>query len=207
MQQNSIRNIVIVGGGSAGWMTAAALSKVMGTQNYSITLIESELIGIVGVGEATIPMIQLYNKVLGLDENEFVRETNATFKLGIEFVNWRRLNHSYFHPFGLLGVDMDGISFSHYWMRWRKSGGNLDYGSFNAETEAARARRFMRVQGETGPMTMPNINYAFQFDASLYAAYLRRYSEKRGVKRIEGKIVDVMQDPHSGNVSSLKLEN
>jgi tryptophan halogenase len=102
---------------------------------------------------------------------------------------------------------MDGIGCIHYWMRWHKSGGNLDYSHFNAETEAARARRFMRVQGETGPMVMPHINYAFQFDASLYAAYLRRYSEKRGVKRIEGKIVDVMQDPHSGNVSSLKLEN
>lgn len=206
MTEQGINRIIITGGGTAGWMTAAALSKIFGAK-LSITLIESEQIGTIGVGEATIPMIQLYNRVLGLDEDEFVRETNATFKLGIEFVNWRRLNHSYFHPFGLLGVDMDGIGFMHYWLRWRKSGGNLDYSHFNAETEAARARRFMRVQGETGPMTMPNINYAFQFDASLYAAYLRRYSEKRGVRRIEGKIVDVTQHIDSGNIRSVKLES
>src|SRR5690606_12397561 len=124
----------------------------------------------------------------GLDENEFVRETNATFKLGNEFVDWRRPGQSYIHPFGLLGVDMDGINFIHYWMRWRKSGGNLDYSHFNVETEAARVQRFMRTQGESWPMTMPSVNYAFQFDASLYAAYLRRYSEKRGVRRVEGKI-------------------
>jgi tryptophan halogenase len=206
MNQQGIKKIVVVGGGTSGWMAAAALSKIMGP-NLDITLIESEQIGTVGVGEATIPMIQLYNRVLGLDEDEFVRETNATFKLGIEFVNWRRLNHTYFHPFGLLGVDMEGISFTHYWMRWQKSGGSLDYSHFNAETEAARALRFMRVKGETGPMVMPNINYAFQFDASLYAAYLRRFSEKRGVKRVEGKIVDVQQDSHSGNIQTLKLES
>lgn len=206
MNEQTINKVVIVGGGTAGWMTAAALVKVFG-HKLNITLVESEQIGTVGVGEATIPMIQLYNNVLGLDENEFVRETNATFKLGIEFVDWRRLGHSYFHPFGLLGVDMDGIGFTHYWMRWRKSGGNLDYSHFNAETEAARVRRFMRTPGETGAMTLPNIHYAFQFDASLYAAYLRRYSEKRGVRRVEGKVVDVTQAPDSGNIRSLKLES
>lgn len=207
MSEQAINKVVIVGGGTAGWMTAAALAKVFGAHRLNIMLVESEQIGTVGVGEATIPMIQLYNSVLGLDENEFVRETNATFKLGIEFVDWRRPGHSYFHPFGLLGVDMDGINFIHYWMRWRKSGGNLDYSHFNVETEAARVRRFMRTQGESGPMTMPSINYAFQFDASLYAAYLRRFSEKRGVRRIEGKIVDVMQTPDSGNICSVKLES
>ena len=197
---------MIVGGGTAGWMTAAALAKVLGTHKHELTLVESEQIGTVGVGEATIPMIQLYNKVLGLDEDEFVRETNATFKLGIEFVDWRRQGHSYFHPFGMFGVDMDGIGFMHYWLRWRGTGGGLNYSHFNAETEAARAQRFLRTAGETGPMTMPAINYAFQFDASLYAAYLRRYSEKRGATRIEGKIVDVVQHPESGDIVSVKLE-
>lgn len=206
MSDRNINNIVIAGGGTAGWMTAAALAKVLGTHRHKIVLVESEQIGTVGVGEATIPMIQLYNNVLGLDENEFVRETNATFKLGIEFVDWRRLGHSYFHPFGLLGVDMDGIGFIHYWMRWKAAGGSLHYSHFNAETEAARAGRFMRTSGESGPMLMPAINYAFQFDASLYAAFLRRYAETRGVVRIEGKVIDVIQDPGTGYIRSLKLE-
>jgi tryptophan 7-halogenase len=207
MNEPAISRIVIVGGGTAGWMTAAALTKVLGTQQHSITLVESEQIGTVGVGEATIPMIQLYNRVLGLDEDEFVRETNATFKLGIEFVDWRRPGHSYFHPFGMFGVDMDGIGFMHYWMRWQKSGGSLHFSHFNAETEAARARRFMRTVAEAGPMTMPSINYAFQFDASLYAAYLRRFSEKRGAQRIEGLVVDVAQNAANGNIESIQLKN
>ena len=205
--KQDISRIIIVGGGTAGWMTAAALSKFFGTHRHSIILIESEQIGTVGVGEATIPMIQLYNNSLGLDENEFVRETNATFKLGIEFVDWRRKGHSYFHPFGMIGVDMDGIGFIHYWFRWQKLGGSLDYSHFNAETEAARALRFKRTQGETGPKVMPDINYAFQFDASLYAAYLRRFAEKRGVRRVEGKIIDVKQDSESGEVQSVKLDS
>ena len=112
MADKRIKNIVIVGGGTAGWMTAAAMSKVLGTARHSITLVESEMIGTIGVGEATIPMIQLYNRVLGLDENEFVRETNATFKLGIEFVDWKKIGDRYFHPFGHIGVDMDGIVFT-----------------------------------------------------------------------------------------------
>jgi tryptophan 7-halogenase len=206
MNQNSIRDIVVVGGGSAGWMTAAALAKVLGTQTYSITLVESELIGTVGVGEATIPMITLYNNVLGLDEDEFIRETNATFKLGIEFVDWRRLNHSYFHPFGLFGVDMDGIGFGHFWLRWMKAGGNPDIGRFNAETESARQRKFMRTP-EMKPATLPKINYAFQFDASLYAAYLRRYAEKRGAVRVEGQVVKVHQNAESGYIESLELKD
>ncbi|MET0356302.1 MAG: tryptophan halogenase family protein, partial [Cellvibrio sp.] len=204
---NKINKIVIVGGGTAGWMAAAALSKVLGCQNYTITLVESEHIGTVGVGEATIPMINLFNRVLGLDENEFVRETNATFKLGIEFLNWGKLGQRYFHPFGSLGLDMDGISFNHFWMRWKKSGGNLDYSKFSAETEAARANKFMRTAGESGPAYMPHINYAFQFDASLYAKFLRRYSESRAVKRVEGKIVEVKQHSDSGFIQSLILQN
>lgn len=208
MNEFGIKRIVIVGGGTAGWMTAAALSKTISCKSHSITLIESEEIGTVGVGEATIPMINLFNNnVLGIDEDEFVRETNGTFKLGIEFVDWRKIGHSYFHPFGLLGADMDGISFMHYWMRWRKSGGSLDYTKFNAETEASRQLKFMRTKNESGPKTMPDINYAYQFDASLYAAYLRRFSEKRGVKRVEGLIVNVNQHPDTGYIQSVSLKN
>jgi tryptophan halogenase len=203
-----IKNIIIVGGGTAGWMAAAALSKTIGCRSCKITLVESEQIGTVGVGEATLPLINLFNKnVLGLDENEFVRETNATFKLGIEFADWRKVGHSYFHPFGHIGVDMDGISFMHYWLRWYKAGGGLDFSRFNAETEAARSLKFMRTTNEPGPKVMPDIYYAFHFDASLYAAYLRRYAEKLGVSRIEGMIESVNQHPDNGYISSLVLKN
>src|SRR5947209_14863554 len=120
-----IRDIVIVGGGTAGWMAAAALAKCVGTARHRITLVESEEIGTVGVGESTIPPIQLFNKMLGIEENEFVRETNATFKLGIEFVDWRHVGQRYFHNFGFLGADPGtGISFIHYWLRWAQSGGD-----------------------------------------------------------------------------------
>ncbi|WP_308365537.1 MULTISPECIES: tryptophan 7-halogenase [unclassified Microbulbifer] len=202
-----IKDIIIVGGGTAGWMTAAALSKVLGDKRYRFRLIESEQIGTVGVGEATIPMIALYNNVLGIDENEFVRETNATFKLGIEFRDWRKVGHSYFHPFGLYGVDMDGISFSHFWMRWQREGGALDFSHFNVETEAARSNRFMRTMHEAGPKLMPDVNYAYQFDAGKYAEYLKKRSIKQGVERIEGKIVHVQQDPDTGNIASVQLES
>ncbi|MDO3384414.1 tryptophan 7-halogenase [Gilvimarinus sp. SDUM040013] len=200
-----IKNVVILGGGTAGWMTAAAIAKTVGTKNISLTLVESEEIGTVGVGEATIPMISLFNNVLGIDENEFIRETNATFKLGIEFCDWRKKGHSYFHPFGLLGVDMDGISFTHYWYRWMKMGGSPDYTIFNAETQAARAAKFIRTKGETGPKLMPSINYAFQFDAGRFAKYLRRFSEKLGVTRIEGKVDHVKQCEVTGNINELVL--
>ena len=205
MTQN-VRKVVIVGGGTSGWMCAAALSKIMGTQNYDITLVESEEIGTVGVGEATIPMIMLFNDILGIEEDEFVRETNATFKLGIHFVDWRAVGSDYFHPFGLFGVDMDGISFGHYWHRLARMGGSPDYGRFNAESMAARENKFARTpKNETS--ALPRINYAFQFDASLYAAYLHRYSAKRGVVRKEGKIVQVNQHPESGFITSLLMND
>ncbi|NJC41229.1 tryptophan halogenase [Brevundimonas alba] len=198
-----VRDIVIVGGGTAGWMTAAALAKVIGTQTYSITLVESDEIGTVGVGEATIPPILLFNKLLGIDENEFIRETNATFKLGIQFVDWGRPGHTYMHPFGLFGADMNGVGFSHYWLRAVAAGGDPDNHRFVAEAEALRLGRFMRTPQKTPDK--PQINYAFQFDASLYAAYLRRFSEKRGVKRTEGKISTVARHPESGLIESVTL--
>lgn len=206
MKNNSINKIVIVGGGTAGWMTAAALSKTLGCQNYSIVLVESEQIGTVGVGEATVPPISLYNNLLGINENQFIKETNATFKLGIEFVNWGKLGHTYFHPFGFYGVDMDGVGFMHYWMRWKRDGGALDYTKFNVETLAAQARKFTRTANEPSNSNMPPVNYAYHFDASLYAKFLRRYSEARGVIRIEGKVTNVTQDPDSGFIQSLQMD-
>lgn len=206
MNAEKIRNVVVVGGGTAGWMSAAALAKVMGTNHYNITVVESDQIGTVGVGEATIPMIMLFNNVLQIDEDEFVRATNATFKLGIEFPNWRREGHSYFHPFGNLGVDMDGIAFQHYWMRWIREGGSLDYSKFNAETEAARELKFMRT-AEQKVMLLPKVNYAYHFDATLYAKFLRGYSEARGVVREEGLVTNVVQNAESGMVEALELDD
>jgi tryptophan halogenase len=201
-----ISDIVIVGGGTAGWMAAAALAKCAGAQRHKITLVESQEIGTVGVGESTIPPIQLFNRLLGIDEDEFVRETNATFKLGIEFTDWRHVGHRYFHNFGLLGADLKtGVSFIQYWLRAAQSGGDPDQLLFSAEAQAARHGKFGRTPPSSGGQ--PNINYAFQFDASTYAAYLRRYSERRGVVRREGKVVGVRQHPESGLIEAVEMED
>ncbi|ESQ84145.1 hypothetical protein AEAC466_10385 [Asticcacaulis sp. AC466] len=201
-----ISKVVIVGGGTAGWMTAAMLAKTMGTQAYDITLIESEQIGTVGVGEATIPPIQMFNSVLELDEDEFVRETNATFKLGIRFNSWFMPGSSYFHPFGFMGQDMDGIGFSHFWLRFARLSGNVDFGRFNVETMAANENRFGRTPPADGREKY-GLNYAFQFDAALYAAYLGKYAQKRGVKRVEGLVVAVDQEAESGFVTGVRLKD
>ncbi|WP_026173089.1 tryptophan halogenase family protein [Asticcacaulis benevestitus] len=202
----TLRRLIIVGGGTAGWMSAAMLAKTLGTEIFNITLVESEEIGTVGVGEATIPPIQLFNEILGINEDEFVRETNATFKLGIHFLDWRKPGVRYFHPFGQYGVDMDGIGFNAFWLRMAQMGGDGDYGRFNAETLAAGQNRFGRTQKSLTSI-LPDINYAFQFDASQYAAFLRRYSEARGVKRIEGKIATVTQHPENGFIKSVQTED
>ena len=205
MQTDRIRDIVIVGGGTAGWMTAAALAKIISTQTHKVTLVESEEIGTVGVGEATIPAILLFNKLLDIDEDEFVRETNATFKLGIEFVDWRRLGHTYFHNFGLFGAEItNGAPFIHYWLRWLQAGGDPDVMRFSSEGEAARLGKFGRTTKQAAGQ-LPSINYAFQFDASTYAAYLRRYSERRGVVRREGRITGVRQHGESGFIEAVEL--
>ncbi len=196
----SIRSVVIVGGGSAGWMTAAALARVF-SPALSITLVESEEIGIVGVGEATIPPIARFNQMLGLDEDAFIRETRATFKLGIEFRNWGERGGRYMHSFGEVGQDLAYIPFHHYYYLARAEGdvcGTLwDY---DANTCAAFAGRFARPAADHAA-----IMYAFHFDAALYAAFLRRYAEGRGVTRREGTIVDVALHGETGDVRSVKL--
>ena len=208
MRDDAIRSIVIVGGGTSGWMTAAALAKIMGAMpGLSIRLIESEAIGTVGVGEATIPQINLFNAMLGLDEMEFVRETHATYKLGIEFVDWTRIGHRYIHPFGHHGIDMMGVGFHHHWLKGRLAGDTSRLDEYAISAMAAKADKFMWPQPNQPRSPLSKIGYAFQFDAGRYARFLRRYAEQRGATRAEGRIVEVEQHPESGFVTAVRLEN
>jgi tryptophan halogenase len=205
-QNHRLRRVVIVGGGTAGWMTAAALGRFLKDGYTKVTLVESEAIGTVGVGESTIPQINMFNRMLGLDENEFVKKTKATFKLGIDFVDWLRIGHSYHHPFGPYGVDMEGVSFHAYWLKAHAMGLAPDLGEYSLQTVASRQSKFMRPNGQANS-PLGQIAYAFQFDAGLYARFLREYAEARGVTRQEGKIASVQQDGQSGHVTSVTLES
>lgn len=206
MNENRIKSIVIVGGGSAGWMTAAALSKVLGTDYASITLVESDAIGIVGVGEATIPQMATYNRMLGIDEDEFMRRTKGSFKLGIEFVNWGRIGHRYMHPFGKFGVNMEGLSFHAFWLRLQKEGLAADLDDYSLNATAAKANKFLRPF-DAGNSPLSEIAYAFHFDAGLYALYLRSLAEQKGVVRREGMITQVHQRPEDGFIEAVELED
>ena len=198
--------VVIVGGGTSGWMVAAALAKVL-KGIYSITLVESEEIGTVGVGEATIPMIQLFNRMLEIDENEFVRQTQASFKLGIEFVNWARLGDRYIHGFGVIGQDNWTVDFHQYWLKQYLAGKAQELDKYSINTAACMHNKFMRPRMDMPKSPLSQIAYAFHFDASLYARYLRRYAEGRGVRRVEGRIVEVLQRAGDGHVSAVKLQS
>ncbi|MFN3945960.1 MAG: tryptophan halogenase family protein [Allosphingosinicella sp.] len=197
-----IRDIVIVGGGTAGWMTAAAFARFL-ESGYRIRLVESDEIGIVGVGEATIPAIRLFNQALGLDEDAFVRATQGSFKLGIEFVDWLRPGHRYIHAFGPVGRDLGLLPFHQYWLRARALGIARPFGDYSFNHVAAAANRFARTA--RAPLQPPP--YAFHFDAALYARHLRGYAEARGVERIEGRIRDVRLDGESGHVAAVLLES
>lgn len=205
MTGHRVTQVVIVGGGTAGWMAAAALSKVLSAE-YSIQLIESEDIGTVGVGEATIPMIKLFNNALDLDENDFVRRTKGSFKLGIEFVDWGAIGDRYIHGFGKIGQDMGLVAFYQYWLKMHQAGKAAPLDEYSINTWAARNNRFMRAITDRPNSPLADIAYAYHFDAGLYARYLREFAEARGVKRLEGKVVDVELRGDDGFVDAVVME-
>jgi tryptophan 7-halogenase len=194
-----VRRVVIAGGGTAGWMVAAALSKVLG-KRLDIQLVESDEIGTVGVGEATIPTLLNYHRLLEINEREFMAATMATFKLGISFENWRNVNEDYIHSFGITGTDHWTAGFQHFWLKGRERGLAGDYGDYCLELKAAQENRFAHLPRS-------GMNYAYHMDASRYSRYLRTLSENHGAKRIEGKIAKVNADPESGHITSLQLDS
>ena len=193
-----IRRVVIAGGGTAGWMVAAALGKVLG-KRLDIRLIESDEIGTVGVGEATIPTLMNYHNLLEINEQEFMAETQATFKLGISFENWRNVKEDYIHSFGLTGTDHWTAGFQHFWMKGRERNLASDYGDYCLELKAAQQNKFAHLPRQ-------GLNYAYHLDASRYAKYLRKFSERFGVQRIEGKIGKV-HTRANGDISALTLDS
>jgi tryptophan halogenase len=203
---NRVRSIVIAGGGTAGWMAAAILARATRRELMRIHLIESEEIGTVGVGEATIPIIMNFNRILGIDEFDFVRKTQGTFKLGIEFIDWLRLGESYIHPFGRYGDDFGMTAFHQQWLRARHYGYDVAIDDFSLNIQSARAGKFNRPGKGSSPV-FSTYSYAYHFDANLYAKYLRGYAEERGVERIEGKIADVALRSEDGFIEALVMEN
>ena len=202
----AIEHIVIVGGGTAGWMAAAALSRIREGRNLRITVVESEMIGTVGVGEATIPPFVEFNRALDIDEREFLAQVQGTFKLGIQFLNWGQVGESYIHPFGNYGYDIGGIGFHQVWHKLRQRGDKRPLQLFNLETMAAHFGKFSRSE-DYARDDLPPMNYAYHIDATAYARYLRKYAERRGVVRKEGIVKDVRLDGETGFVSSLAMED
>jgi len=201
-----VRNIVIIGGGTAGWMTAAALShKLMGT-NSSITLVESAESGTVGVGEATLPNIRNFNQMLGIDEKQLMARTSATIKLGIEFCDWGKIGDSYLHPFGVHGTTIGPADFHHYWVKQAQLGKAEAFGEYCYPIMAAKDNRFA-LPAPVPTSALDAYSYAFQFDASLYAAFLADFAASKGVQRVEGKVTTVATDSESGFITSVTLES
>ncbi len=198
--------VLIVGGGTAGWMTAAALSNTFNRKQVEITLVESDEISSIGVGEATIPEIAIYNDILGIDENEFLKFCGGTFKLGIEFNHWGKIGDSYMHPFGHYGTKLDVLQFYHYWQKNNHEYGEHDIEQYSICEQAAKRNKFAK------PTNIPNsplsqITYAFHFDASLYAQYLRKYSEDREVIRQEGFVESVNLEKTDGSIREIQLRS
>jgi tryptophan halogenase len=203
-----LQHVVIVGGGTAGWMTAAALAHFFrGTPDRRITLIESTDIGTVGVGEATLPTIRAFNASLGIDEIDFIRKTQATFKLGIEFVDWHRKGERFFHPFAPYGMKMQGASFHHAWLRMRAAGEGASIGEYSLPSAMAAGNRFAQPAAQPSA-PFANFAYAYHFDATLYARYLREYAlALPGVRRLDACVIDVRLRPRDGFIESLLLDS
>ncbi len=206
MVSKPIKKVCIVGGGTSGWMTAAALSKILGKEQVSIRLVESEAIGTVGVGEATVPHIRFFNAKLGINEADFMSRTKATFKLGIEFKNWGKKGSSYIHPFGEFGSSIEGVDFHHIWSRMHSAGLADPIEAYSLPVAVARLDRFAHPSSDVKSL-FSTYSYAYQFDAGLYAAYLRQIAESNGVTRHQGKVVDVKQETDRGFVTEIILDN
>jgi tryptophan halogenase len=206
MADTRIQSIVIVGGGTAGWMTAAALAKRFVNNPVQITLIESPDIGTIGVGEATVPFIKEFLNNLEINEVEFIQATNATYKLAISFDGWKQEGHSFLHPFAGYGARIDNIPFHHFWIKLKQQGKALDLDAYCLSSQIARAYKFA-LPKPNQDVELSSFNYAFHFDAGLFAKYLSSYAQKLGVKRIEATVQLVNQDASSGFIKSLGLSN
>lgn len=200
-----VENVVIVGGGTGGWITAALMVKVLG-KAINITLVESDDIGIIGVGEATIPPIIPFNNALGIDEKEFLAATKGTIKLGIEFVNWKQKGDRYMHAFGNIGKNFPFCDFYHFWVKAQQMGIDNEFGDFSLNYQAAKQDKFAKIRNIEGTQ-LPGLEYAYHFDAGLYAKFLRKYCENLGVKRVEGIINEVKIHDDNGYVKAVKLES
>lgn len=204
-EKQPVKQVVIVGGGTAGWITASLLVKMLG-KSIKVTLVESDDIGTIGVGEATIPPIIQFNDALGINEAEFMRETKATIKLGIQFENWGQRGDAYMHAFGDIGKSFPFCSFHHFWLKHRQAGGQSSYWDYSLNYQAAIAGNFAHLP-RMEQAGMNGLVYAYHFDAGLYAAFLRKRCEASGVTRIEGRIEQVIVNEQSGFVDSITLAN
>jgi tryptophan halogenase len=201
-----IRRVVILGGGTAGWMCAAAAARFLAPAGRHIVLVESEAIGTVGVGEGTIPPMVEFNQLLGIPEPTFLEQTKGTFKLGIDFVNWGAIGDRYFHPFGHFGSSLEGVSFHHLWLKYRGRRGVGSLDEYSMATLAAKNLRFAPPRPGSGSPVSP-LSYAYHLDASLYAAMLRKFAEARGIERLEGRVAGVEQNSGTGHVAAIVLDD